>query len=187
MVAVFQFLAENFGCGVTTISRIISETCKLICREWGKFINFRCVDERIIIASHFESITSVPQMWGCIDGSQFPLATAPNEFAADYFNRKHYYSVQAQILVDHNSKVRDIYCGMPGSVHDFRQFQHGPFGQWILEDKDITERVERFFAYWSESSGSSSSLRLFRFRVSKSEKTLFQHFRQIKLQTEMER
>lgn len=38
----------------------------------------------------------------------------------DYCNRKKYFSVNLQAVVDANMKFTNIYCGQPGSLHDAR-------------------------------------------------------------------
>ena len=37
-----------------------------------------------------------------------------------YYNRKGFYSVNVQAVVDHNLLFTDLYIGWPGSVHDAR-------------------------------------------------------------------
>ena len=36
----------------------------------------------------------------------------------DYYNRKGWYFMLIQAVVDHNYMFHDIYVGLPGSVHD---------------------------------------------------------------------
>ena len=38
----------------------------------------------------------------------------------DYYNRKGWYSMLVQAIVDHNYLFRDLCIGWPGSVHDAR-------------------------------------------------------------------
>ena len=69
----------------------------------------------------FETKFGFPQCVGVIDGTHVPII-APEEFAKDYFNRKGYYFVLMQALVDCNYCFTNIYIGWPGSVHDARVF-----------------------------------------------------------------
>ena len=57
------------------------------------------------------------QCVGAIDGSHIPIAgTAMNH--TDYYNRKGWYSVILQGVVDHSYRFLDINVGWPGSVRD---------------------------------------------------------------------
>ena len=47
---------------------------------------------------------------------------APTLNHTDYYNRKGWYSIIIQAVVDHNYIFRDVCIGWPGSVHDARVF-----------------------------------------------------------------
>ncbi|XP_038055779.1 protein ALP1-like [Patiria miniata] len=59
---------------------------------------------------------------GAIDGTHIPII-APDQYHTDYFNRKGWYSVLLQGLVDHNFKFMDFDVGQPGKCHDSWVFQ----------------------------------------------------------------
>ena len=63
----------------------------------------------------------LPQCAGSIDGSHIPV-TPPALNHTVYFNRKGWYSVILQAVIDHQYLFRDVYIGWPGSVHDARVF-----------------------------------------------------------------
>ena len=65
----------------------------------------------------FESKWGFPQCAGAIDGSHIPVR-APTLNHTDYYNRKGWYSIIIQAVVDHNYIFRDVCIGWPGSVHD---------------------------------------------------------------------
>ena len=46
----------------------------------------------------------------------------PNESASNYYNRKGYYSIITQAMVDFRGLFMDVYIGWPGKVHDARVF-----------------------------------------------------------------
>ena len=56
-----------------------------------------------------------------IDGTHIPIV-CPRESASDYYNRKGYYSIIMQAVVDHKGLFLDAYIGCPGKVHDARVF-----------------------------------------------------------------
>ena len=61
-----------------------------------------------------------PQCAGVIDGSHIPISP-PASNHTDYYNRKGWYSIILQAIVDHRYLFRDINVGWPGSVHDARE------------------------------------------------------------------
>lgn len=71
------------------------------------------------ISSKFENIKGIPNVIGAIDGTHIKIR-APTQYPQDYFNRKKYYSIAMQVVVDANKKFIDVYCGEPGSLHDSR-------------------------------------------------------------------
>ena len=46
--------------------------------------------------------------------------------ASDYYNRKGFYSIIMQVLVDHRGMFMDVYIGWPGKVHDARVLVNSP-------------------------------------------------------------
>ena len=73
------------------------------------------------VVTGFERLWGFPQAAGAIDGSHIPIKK-PLESASDYYNRKGFYSVIIQALVDHKGRFMDICVGWPGKVHDTRVF-----------------------------------------------------------------
>lgn len=76
------------------------------------------LDQNIL---EFETKWGFPQFVGAIDGSHIPIK-APTDFHTDYYNRKGWYSVILQAVVDSKYKFIDINVGWPGKVHDARVF-----------------------------------------------------------------
>ena len=67
----------------------------------------------------FEDHFGFPQIAGAIDGTHIPIK-APRELSKDYYNRKGFYSVIMQAVVDFYGRFTDICVGWAGSVHDAR-------------------------------------------------------------------
>ena len=44
----------------------------------------------------------------------------------DYYNRKGFYSIVLQAVIDSSGKFIDIFVGYPGSTHDSRIFHNSP-------------------------------------------------------------
>ena len=69
----------------------------------------------------FETKWGFPQCVGAIDGSHIPIRP-PALNHTDFYNRKGWYSILVQAVVDHEYLFRNINVGWPGSIHDARVF-----------------------------------------------------------------
>jgi len=74
-------------------------------------------EECAVIAQSFEEKHCLPNVLGAIDGSHIPI-TPTREGAADFRNRKHYYSLIMQAVVDHRMLFRDVTAQHPGCNHN---------------------------------------------------------------------
>ena len=73
------------------------------------------------IVNGFQSRWGFPQTVGAINGTHIPILR-PQESASDYYNRKGYYSMLMQAVVDFRGIFMDVNIGWPGKVHDARVF-----------------------------------------------------------------
>ena len=78
------------------------------------------------IIDEFETLWGFPQVIGAIDGSHVPILK-PVESASDYFNRKGFYSIIIQGVVDSLGLFIDVNIGWPGKVHDAQVFSNSTF------------------------------------------------------------
>jgi DDE superfamily endonuclease len=62
--------------------------------------------------------STLPNTVGALDGTHLPLVYAPVQHHKAYFNRKSFYSIQMQAIVDHRHLFRDIAVGAEGSAAD---------------------------------------------------------------------
>lgn len=141
--AEYRTIAHLFGIARSTVCEIVHETCKAIVdcllKQYIQFPSGTKLDE---IVHGFLTKWGVPQCVGAIDGSHIPIAgTAMNH--TDYYNRKGWYSVILQGVVDHSYRFLDINVGWPGSVHDARVFARSSLysnitEKHVLPDKKIT-------------------------------------------------
>ena len=74
----------------------------------------------------FEARWSFPQVASVIDGTHIPILR-PQDSGTDYYNRKGFYSVVMQAVVDFLGIFTDIYIGWRGKVHD----------TWVLVNSDL--------------------------------------------------
>ena len=87
----------------------------------SKMIKFPKGAELDRVLHGYEEKWGFPQCGGAIDGSHIPII-GPNVDRANYYNRKGWYSIILQAVVDDRYRFTDIMEGCPGSVHDARVF-----------------------------------------------------------------
>uniref|UniRef100_A0A8C3F930 Putative nuclease HARBI1 n=1 Tax=Chrysemys picta bellii TaxID=8478 RepID=A0A8C3F930_CHRPI len=73
-----------------------------------------------------------PNCGGAIDGTHNPILS-PEHQATEYINRKGYFSMLLEALVDHKGRFTNINVGWPGKVHDARVFRHSGLFQKLEE------------------------------------------------------
>ena len=118
----YRTLASLFGLGRATVGRIVVETCSEIAMHLlPRYVQIHSGEKLKEIIEGFETVWGFPQAAGAIDGSHIPIIR-PDDSASDYYNRKGYYSVIMQAMVDHRGLFMDVYIGWPGKVHDARVF-----------------------------------------------------------------
>ena len=139
----YRSIGHLFGVARCTACIVVHETCAAIIDVLLKsYINFprgNVVDETV---EGFQNTWGVPQCCGAIDGSHIPIS-APVMNHTDYYNRKGFYSVVVQAVVDYKYKFLDVYTGWPGSVHDARVFAHSSLFNLGVDNKLLpnTRRV----------------------------------------------
>jgi len=120
----YRSIGHLFGVARCTACVVVHETCTAIVDVLLKaYISFPKGDQVKQVVDGFQRTWGVPQCCGAIDGCHIPIS-APAMNHTDYYNRKGFYSVVTQAVVDYQYRFLDVYTGWPGSVHDARVFAH---------------------------------------------------------------
>lgn len=115
------------------LCEIVQETCTIIVQTLlHKYIQFPSGNKLDELIDGFLTKWGVPQCVGAIDGCHIPIAS-PAMNCTDYYNRKGWYSMILQGVVDYSYRFIDINVGWPGSVHDARVFAHSSLYEKITE------------------------------------------------------
>ena len=88
---------------------------------WPEYIIFPTGATLKEIVDSFKDDLGFPQCVGAVDGSHIPII-CPQEYPADYYNRKGWHSIILQGTIDHRGRFIDAYVDWPGRVHDARVF-----------------------------------------------------------------
>ena len=140
--AEYRTIGHLFGVARCTVCVIVHDTCAAIVTvlldQYIKFPNGEDLEKTV---KGFEEKWNMVQCAGAIDGSHIPVRP-PALNHTDFYNRKGWYSMILQAVVDHEYLFRDINVGWPGSVHDARVFVNSSLYQ-KAQDKEILNSCSR--------------------------------------------
>uniref|UniRef100_A0A8C3I5I3 DDE Tnp4 domain-containing protein n=1 Tax=Chrysemys picta bellii TaxID=8478 RepID=A0A8C3I5I3_CHRPI len=112
--------ANHFGVGKSTVGIAVMQVANSIVELLlSKVVTLGNVQ---VIIDGFTAM-GFPNCGGAIDGTHIPIL-APDHQASQYINRKGYFSMVLQALVDHRGRFININVGWPGKVHDARVFRN---------------------------------------------------------------
>ena len=118
----YRTLSALFGLGRSTVGEIVLDTSHAIATHLlSQYVRIPQEEKLKEIVEGFETYWGFPQAAGAVDGTHIPIIR-PEESASDYYNRKGYYSIIVQSMVDFRGLFIDVYIGWPGKVHDARVF-----------------------------------------------------------------
>ncbi|KAI8516593.1 hypothetical protein Bbelb_051740 [Branchiostoma belcheri] len=119
-------VADLFGVSEGSVSNIVYEVCNAVVDILGpQYLTFPRGERLTEIVRGYEERWGFPQCGGAIDGSHIEVK-APADLRTDFYNRKGWYSMVLQGIVDYRYRFIDVYTGWPGSVHDARVLRNSP-------------------------------------------------------------
>ena len=114
----YRTIGHLFGVVRSTVCVIVHDTCGAIVNVFkSQYIQFPTGANLQQVINGFESKCQMIQCAGAIDGSHIQVKP-PAQNHTDFYNRKGWYSIVLQGVVDHNYLFTDVMVGWPGSVHD---------------------------------------------------------------------
>ncbi|KAK7915522.1 hypothetical protein WMY93_011283 [Mugilogobius chulae] len=132
----FREISDKFNVSQSSAHRVIMEVLEQICTLGNCFISWPNACEKNASATAFERVCGLPGIIGAIDGCHIRIQRPPVR-GGDYMNRKAFYSILLQAIVDERGRFIDLFVGPPGrQVHDARML-----------------RASTFYANWQEKMG----------------------------------
>ncbi|XP_046391535.1 putative nuclease HARBI1 [Ischnura elegans] len=148
----YRVISTTFGIPLTSVSSAVRKMLQVMVGMLRDSIRLPHGDELNAIGRGFAARGGsrvFSKCVGAIDGSHVRVF-CPSGQNEQYINRKLFYSLQFQLLVDSSGKILDFFTGFPGSVHDARVLRHSslyvnamypPQGYFIIGDGGYPCRV----------------------------------------------
>lgn len=114
-----------WGLGKGTVALYTSRVIIALNDLRDGFVVWQDATDRKQISRRMEA-EGFPDCVGFIDGTTIPLSQKPAVDGECYFDRKHRYSVSAQVVCDDRRRIISFYSGWPGSCSDstvYREMQ----------------------------------------------------------------
>ena len=126
----YRKIANGFGIGKATVSKIIRRVCYVISKILGpKYIRMPNTKREIMTSvSNFYKKFGFSECLGAVDGTHIDIKQ-PKCNSTAYINRKSRYSINVQACCDHNYCFTDVVLQWPGSVHDAIIFANSKINQ----------------------------------------------------------
>ena len=103
----FRSLAWRFGVGKSTACEIVNDVCEAIVDVLlSTVLKWPTGGALRTVLDGFLQIWGFPQCAGAIDGTHIPIV-APPQSSTDYYNRKGFYSIVLQAVVDHKYRYNN--------------------------------------------------------------------------------
>lgn len=119
---------ELSGVSQPTVSRVIKKVTNCIAKLRRKFVYMATGRKLRLVKQGFRRIANFPEVIACVDGTHIPIKK-PKENAADFWNRKGYFSLNTQLLCDHKLRITGVVCKWGGATHDSRIFENSKLSE----------------------------------------------------------
>ncbi len=112
----------NRGWLVATVSLYTQRVFRAILSLRDIYIKWPDAEERIQISRRFQEKYGLPGATGILVGTHVHFEQRPAIDGEVFWTRKCKYSMNVQLICDDKKKIRYVYTGCPGSVHDSKVF-----------------------------------------------------------------
>ncbi|XP_046571764.1 putative nuclease HARBI1 [Haliotis rubra] len=114
--------ADDMDISQPTVSRAVAQTLAALNAPHivQRFVSFPlCQRQLTDNANEFAHVANFPNVAGVIDGTHVQII-APHVNEPAFVNRKHYHSINTQLVFDAHYRITDVVAKWPGSTHDAR-------------------------------------------------------------------
>ncbi|GBG64479.1 hypothetical protein CBR_g45175 [Chara braunii] len=127
----FESSTSSFGIERSSGIKVVDHVTKVILAAYPEKIAFPTGRRLLQVVRAFGG-KGFPNCLGAIDCTHIYVDKPANTPSENYFDRKQQFSVVAQVVVDLDMRVIDVFVGYPGCVHDAR----------VLRNSSLIRRAE---------------------------------------------
>ncbi|GBG82862.1 hypothetical protein CBR_g36388 [Chara braunii] len=110
---------SSFDIGRTSGVRAVRDVTATMLRAYRDKISWPTgLRKHVMLRAFLEK--GFPNCHGAVDCTHIYVDKPANAPSENYFDRKHHFSVIAQVVVDLDLRVLDVFVGYPGNCHDIR-------------------------------------------------------------------
>lgn len=122
----FREISDKFNVCRSTAHATITQVLTVMSGIGHRFVSWPRTCEKRMSSTVFQRTSGLDKVIGAIDGCHIRVQRPPIR-GGDYINRKGYYSVLLQGIVNDEGRFIDIFAGPPGRVHDARMLRGSTF------------------------------------------------------------
>uniref|UniRef100_A0A8C4FA24 DDE Tnp4 domain-containing protein n=1 Tax=Dicentrarchus labrax TaxID=13489 RepID=A0A8C4FA24_DICLA len=124
----FRGISDKLNVSLSSAHRAILKVLTIMSTLGQAFVSWHTGCEKRVSATSFQHTSGLEGVIGAIDGCHIRIQRPPIR-GGDYMNRKSYYSVLLQGIVNAEGRFINVFTGIPGRVHDARLLRSSPFFQ----------------------------------------------------------
>ncbi|GBG83154.1 hypothetical protein CBR_g36770 [Chara braunii] len=118
----YDINTSSFGIGRASGMLAVRDVTNALLRFYGDRISWPTgVRKHVVLRAFLDK--GFPNCHGAVDCTHIYVDKPTNAPGENYFDHKHRFSVIAQVVVDLDLRVLDVFVGYPGSCHDIRVIQ----------------------------------------------------------------
>ena len=139
----FGKVARRFGVSEGAASIFTDRTIIVILWLERTLVTWPSQSEKKIVKEWIENQSGFPKCLEFVDGTLAVLKSRPSLQGSDYSGRKNRYGLSVSIVCDDQRRIRHMFTGFCGSVHDNRVLKKSKLGliDWLIDRLCIHGRV----------------------------------------------
>ncbi|XP_036140521.1 protein ANTAGONIST OF LIKE HETEROCHROMATIN PROTEIN 1-like isoform X2 [Monomorium pharaonis] len=137
-------ISDRFDVSISSVFRVIRRVTAWILTKLDNVIKWPQEQHIEYVCHQFYTKRGISNVIGAIDCTHIKIEKPNVENARDYCNRKKYFSINLQAVVDADMKFTNIYCGQPGSLHDARVLRKSVLYNSANEHREVIFPNEKF-------------------------------------------